>query len=465
MTEQTVADLAETVCWVVGEIGQLIDSDWDEYVPRESIRPIKKVPQDKMEPWTGYEKWRRAEVTRPDVHPKFYINKELNSKLYIGSCDILELEVGAIAVFLDELSPHASRMARRIQIQSGKPMPHDEFNRLRCGDVMLQRSYNIGSEHVAYAIAPRYSTKYPDASANIVNMCVREVLKASIDAGVDTVAFSLMMGREFTYPDEEFATAVLRSVRRWLELPVVADKIRRVFIFGIDAEVYSVMRRFFPRDKVEEHLSGELLEAGNEYGEIVKEERSIRISEGFAGETATADDGDSGNERTQMSAVLANFGDNCRVGSDRNISAKDYDFDYYYRLSLSLMQLPVYREMDDSGFAMLLGRDIAQRPVIAIDASKIPSGLSNTHMVAYVLRIMQPIIQNKFVVLLRNMGKPKSRQQLHLTDEQTTPSWHLRMSVQLPLIYFKYLGTEDYAILVLSMYTVLDGQLGVFCML
>nr|BAN65318.1 conserved hypothetical protein [Babesia bovis] len=403
MTEQTVADIAETVCWVVGEIGQLIDPDYDDFIEREPIKPIRKVSQERMEPWTTCERWRKHEVPPSDTQPKFSVNHDVNNKVYIGTCDILELEVGAVAVFLDELSPFVSRTAKRIHIQSGKSMPYEEFEKMRCGDVMTQRSYNIGSEYAIYTIAPRYASKYPDASANIVNMCVREVLKTAIDTGLDTVAIPLKMGREYTYPDEQFTTAVLRSLRRWLEIPAVSNKIKRVFLFDIDTDAYSLLRKFFPRDKNEEKLSGELNEIGNEYGEIVKEERNIRISAGFTNRADSPEDTEPKKERPQVNITLGNSGDNCRVGSDRQLSAKDYNFDYYYRLSLSLMQSPVYKEMDDSGFAMLLGRDIAERPVIAIDASRMPSTASNTHMVAYILRIMQPVLQNKFVVALLNM--------------------------------------------------------------
>ncbi|GBE62233.1 -Ganglioside-induced differentiation-associated 2, putative [Babesia ovata] len=403
MTVHAVDDLADTVCWVVGEIGQILDPEFLDCPTREPPKYIKKVPQCHMDAWNNFHKWVISEVPTCKAEPKFLINEELNEKIFIGNCDILELEVGAIAVFLDEYTPHASRTARRIQIQSGNEIPYEELSRLRCGDVLLRRSYNIGSEHVVYAVSPRYSTKYPDAWANVLNMCVREALKAAISAGVDSVAFPLTMGREGTYPDNGFATAVLRAVRRWLELPTVATNIARVFFFGVDEESYCLMRRFFPRDKTEEKLSAEISEAGNEYGEIVKEERNIRISAGLRSENGESDDTTA--KPMQINAPLANFSDNCRVGSDRQLSAKDYDFDYYCRLSLSLMRTPVYREMDDSGFAMILGRDVAQRPVIAIDAAKMPSSISNTHAVAYVLRIMQPILQNKFVMLLLNMGR------------------------------------------------------------
>ncbi|CDR97697.1 -Ganglioside-induced differentiation-associated protein 2 [Babesia bigemina] len=401
MTEHAVADLADTVCWVLGEIEHMIDPDLPPLTTPEPPRYIDKVPQCHMDAWKDFRKWVIAEVPTCDAQPKFRVNEELNEKIFIGNCDILQLEVGATAVFVDEFMPHASRTARRIQTQYGNDIPYEELGRLRCGDVMLRRSYNIGSEHVVYAVSPRYSAKYPDASANILNMCVRETLKAAIAAGVDSVAFPLAMGREVTYPDREFATAVLRAVRRWLEVPKVATNIARVFFFGVDEEAYRLMQRFFPRDQTEEKLSAEISDAGNEFGEIVKEERNIRISAGLRGDSVESDG--TAAKTMHINAPLANFSGNCRVGSDRQLSAKDYDFDYYCRLSLSLMRTPVYREMDTSKFALLLGRDVAQRPVIAIDAARMPSSISNTHAVAYVLRIMQPILQNKFAMLLLNM--------------------------------------------------------------
>lgn len=402
MTEHIAADIADTVFWVVGEIGNLLDADFPDFGPSTRPLELRKVSQSCMEPWTGFQKIRKLEATTSSAPPKFKVNTDLNNKVFIGSCDMLELEVGAIAVFLDEISPATSRIARRIQLQSGKEMPYEEFERLRCGEIMLQKCYNIGSEYVIYAIAPRFSSKYPDASANILNMCVREAFKAAIEAGMDTIAFPLKMGKELTYPNADFATTVLRAVRRWLELPAVAHKIAKVFLFGLDEDSYSIMRRYFPRDKIEERLSGEIIDAGNEYGELVKAERGIRISAGITRDSEETERGNN-NERLNIHATLANFTDNCRFGSDKQISQKDRDFEYYSRLSLSIMSLPVYRQMDDSEFVTRNGRDVAQRPVIAIDASKMPDGLNHAHAMAYILRMMQPVIQTPFVMVLLNM--------------------------------------------------------------
>lgn len=152
-----------------------------------------------------------------------------------------------------------------------------------------------------------------------------------------------------------------------------------------------------------QRLSGEIIDAGNEYGELVKAERGIRISAGITRDSEETERGNN-NERLNIHATLANFTDNCRFGSDKQISQKDRDFEYYSRLSLSIMSLPVYRQMDDSEFVTRNGRDVAQRPVIAIDASKMPDGLNHAHAMAYILRMMQPVIQTPFVMVLLNMG-------------------------------------------------------------
>ncbi|KAK1441814.1 hypothetical protein BgAZ_501460 [Babesia gibsoni] len=402
MTEHIATEFADTLFWIVGEIGNILDVDINEVGPSQKVLELKKVPQSSMEPWTTFNSIHKLEATSSNSPPKFKVNNELNNKVFIGVCDILEIEVGVITIFLDEISPASSKIVRRIQIQSGKDMPYDEFDRLRCGEVLMQKCYNIGSEYVIYAISPRFSAKYPDASANIINTCVRETFKAAISANIGTIVFPLKMGKELQYPNVEFAIAVLRGVRRWLERPEVGQNIERVFFFGLDENSYSLMRRFFPRNKLEEKLSGEIAEAGNEFGEIVKVERNIRISAGISADSEDKDEAEKG-QRNNFCAPLANFTDNCRFGIDKQISQKDSSFAYFNKLSLSIMSLPVYRQMDDSGFVTRHARDVAHRPVVAIDLQKMPEDLNHTYAIAYILRMMQPVIQASFAMVLLNM--------------------------------------------------------------
>ncbi|GIX65703.1 ganglioside-induced differentiation-associated protein 2 [Babesia caballi] len=404
MTADVVADLADGVDWLLWTICSHLDDSELPYAYDGRVEPaerIRKVPQSDAVPWARCVPFGSPETAPLNAQPKFQVDPEVNAKVYIGRCSMLELELGALAVFLDEMTPYKSPLAQRIRQLSEIDDTDQELHRLRCGDALLRRSYNIGSEHVIYVCAPHFSTKFPDASANIIAMCVRNTLKKAISAGASSVGLPLMLCEGVPYPKCEFATAVLRAVRRCLELPAIAQNIAKVFFFGMDDETYSIARRFFPRDAAEERLSGDILEPGNEFGEIVREERNIRISAGFQAEPSSTDD--AGTARTNIGSSLSNFTGNCRVGSDGQLSAKDHDFTYYCRLALSLMRLPVYQEMDESKFALRLCHDVAGRPVISIDAARMPSGLSHTHAMAYTLHIAQHDLSSKFAVALLNM--------------------------------------------------------------
>lgn len=127
------------------------------------------------------------------------------------------------------------------------------MNSLRCGDVLLQRSYNIGSDYVIYAITPLYSFKFPEASANILNMAVREVLKIAIESNITTIAFPFSPeNNDAVYPVVEFVHVLLRTLRRWLEIPAVASKIYGIYLIGGNDNIYPILRRYFPRNSAEE---------------------------------------------------------------------------------------------------------------------------------------------------------------------------------------------------------------------
>ncbi|KAK2194834.1 bifunctional CXXC motif containing zinc binding protein [Babesia duncani] len=321
-----------------------------------------------------------------ELPPKFQIHDAINSKIFITDCDPLALEVGCFVAFLDELNKHKSKIALRIERYCGRRLAYEEVEALRCGEILCSRSYNIGSDYVIYAIAPRHSEKYPEASANILNMCVREALKTMIDAGVTTIAFPMSSESELSYPKCDFVNTLLRTLRKWLELPAVASKVQKIFLIGKMTEFYPLVRRYFPRNTNDETLSAEIATTGNEFGELVYEERNIRVSHGPLLQDVAV----------PKKAPLANF------GKDRQ-GQNDDQYDHYLKLAYSLKRMDIYKELESGNFVYKCGNDDANRPVILFDAYNFTFAQQHNYALAYALATCNRFLQEKFVVVLANL--------------------------------------------------------------
>lgn len=49
--------------------------------------------------------------------PKFTVNDDINRKIFIVNCELLEIDTGSIVVFLDEVNKFSSKIVRQIQIR------------------------------------------------------------------------------------------------------------------------------------------------------------------------------------------------------------------------------------------------------------------------------------------------------------------------------------------------------------
>ncbi|KAK2197879.1 bifunctional Macro domain/Macro domain-like/CRAL-TRIO lipid binding domain superfamily [Babesia duncani] len=389
MNEDITSGIAGALDWIVGEIGQFVEVEFAEPLNEPSVTPITRISQDAIPCWTEYKHSGTSDspIAR-ELPPKFQIHDAINSKIFITDCDPLALEVGCFVAFLDELNKHKSKIALRIERYCGRRLAYEEVEALRCGEILCSRSYNIGSDYVIYAIAPRHSEKYPEASANILNMCVREALKTMIDAGVTTIAFPMSSESELSYPKCDFVNTLLRTLRKWLELPAVASKVQKIFLIGKMTEFYPLVRRYFPRNTNDETLSAEIATTGNEFGELVYEERNIRVSHGPLLQDVAV----------PKKAPLANF------GKDRQ-GQNDDQYDHYLKLAYSLKRMDIYKELESGNFVYKCGNDDANRPVILFDAYNFTFAQQHNYALAYALATCNRFLQEKFVVVLANLGK------------------------------------------------------------
>jgi len=139
----------------------------------------------------------------------------------------------------------------------------------------------IGAKNVITVMPPRYSDKYRSAAINSLNKTILNSLQASVDNGYRTIVFTAIHDLEHKYDPKIASDVVARTIRRFFEHQL--DKVDMICLCleGRIKEYYTNdMKLYFPRSAEEATEAEKSLpkDVGNEWGEIVVENRSIRIS-------------------------------------------------------------------------------------------------------------------------------------------------------------------------------------------
>lgn len=141
-------------------------------------------------------------------------------------------------------------------------------------------------------------------------------------------------------------------------------------------------------------LSADLATTGNVNGEIVAEERNIRISEGF----------NTTSSKTVSTKPVINLAESLRVSTDSDSTQKESEYSYYLKLYYSISKLPVYTKLKDSRFVEWQRTDPQKRPVLIINAKNYD--ISNPeYALSYILGCVKAFIHHKFVIVVLHLGK------------------------------------------------------------
>jgi len=139
----------------------------------------------------------------------------------------------------------------------------------------------IGARNVMVTMPPRYTQKYLSAAINSLNKTYLNSLQACVDNGYRTVMFTAVQDYDHRYNSDVAAEVVIRTIRRFFEhYPTNVDLICLCLDNHDTIEYMKQMRLYFPRSNEEAVEAEKSLpkDVGNEWGEMVVESRSIRIS-------------------------------------------------------------------------------------------------------------------------------------------------------------------------------------------
>lgn len=216
---------------------------------------------------------------------QFPCSPALNEKIVLWRGDVCSLAVDAIVSTTNERLNDMTGVSGRVFYYGGAELINECANAEGCptGDAIITKAYNLPAKHVIHTVGPRYSVKYQTAAENALHGCYRRSLEVLKDAGLTSIAFSVVNTERKGYPRKAAAHIAIRTVRRFLEL--FGTGIKTVILAidnAADWAIYDqLMPLYFPRHPAEEEKMAQLLpdDIGNELGETVIAERVIRITD------------------------------------------------------------------------------------------------------------------------------------------------------------------------------------------
>ena len=248
------------------------------------------VPWDETKEGGGTPPLMVSESPAQSKEPKgkcvFECSPQLNKKIALLKHDICELEVDVIVHSTNEQlndvnSPVALRVLELGGDELSKELAHEAPHGCKTGEAVMTKACNLPARRMVHTVGPRYNEKYHNAAENALPGCYRSCLSILIENKLRTIAFPCVYTKGKCYPREDGAHVALRTVRRYLEhFPDRVDSIVFAVENDMDYSIYlKLLPLYFPRTEEEEAFTRSLLpkDVGNEWGETIIQERTIRI--------------------------------------------------------------------------------------------------------------------------------------------------------------------------------------------
>ncbi|KAJ6689941.1 hypothetical protein OIU85_006249 [Salix viminalis] len=214
--------------------------------------------------------------------PRFPVDHEINSKIYLWRGHPWNLEVDAVVNSTNELLDEA-HSSPGLHAAAGPGLAEEctTAGGCRTGMAKVTNAYDLPARRVIHTVGPKYAVKYHTAAENALSQCYRSCLELLIENGLQSIAMGCIYTESKNYPREPATHVAIRTIRRFLEKQ--KNKIAAVVFCtttSTDTEIYKrLLPLYFPRDKHEEEVAISKLPAdvGDENGETIIDERKIRI--------------------------------------------------------------------------------------------------------------------------------------------------------------------------------------------
>lgn len=205
--------------------------------------------------------------------------------------DPTSLDVDAVVNPLSITSTSKKGIGQRILEVGGKDLVKhlSGLERPKTGEARATPGFGIVAPTILHSVGPRYSENYITAAENALYGCYRSVMDYCVENRLKVIAIPPIHTIQRHFPPLQGAHIAIRSLRCLLQVRPNTALQRVILAFDPkeDAEnidiYHAVMKLYFPRTNEEEGAAKEFIPnlKCNEYGEVIVEERMVRINANF----------------------------------------------------------------------------------------------------------------------------------------------------------------------------------------
>eukprot|EP01001_Neometanema_parovale_P002703 NODE_1337_length_1775_cov_178.368644_g1270_i0.p1 GENE.NODE_1337_length_1775_cov_178.368644_g1270_i0~~NODE_1337_length_1775_cov_178.368644_g1270_i0.p1 ORF type:complete len:565 (+),score=76.04 NODE_1337_length_1775_cov_178.368644_g1270_i0:58-1695(+) len=391
------------------------------------------------------------------AHPsRFPFNKDLNSRISVWIGKSWMVDADAIVNATEEYYSDKRGLSEYVFRQAGPLLEQEVTQRAmeanpsnnpvgcRTGDAIITNAYNLRCSKVIHTVGPRYNEKYRTAAENMLHSCYRTCMSTLAENKLRSIVFTPIHSERKNYSVEDGCPIAIRTVRRWLErYPGKVDRVVFSMPTQHDYDVYfEQMRLYFPRNAKEEQRALTLLpeDTGNEIGETVCPERSIRVAIAPGDTTVDTNSSLHGSsvkgtktpafansavvdtlgalDTKAVAAPQSTFGRVSVISGASPVNAIDaagfctmqadvdknrppstqaeLDQAIIYQRYLTRAQKESFHEVEGLKVLFKCGLDVAGRQVIAFVGSRVPDGFSYDNLLLYFIKLVDPICDKDY---------------------------------------------------------------------
>ena len=228
---------------------------------------------------------RKESTSTKGTTGKITIRHQINRKICLWYGDPLRLKVDAVVNTTNERLDDTTGLSGRLLDAAG-PALREDFamsypEGCRTGASIITSGHLLPAHRIIHTVGPRWNVKYKTAAENALHSCYRSALQLLLESQLVTIAFPCIYTERKKYPRGDAIHTALRTVRRFLDN--FGNRIACV-LFCVECSEDKIayeehLPLYFPRDADELKRSHAELpsDLGNEWGEIILNERTIRI--------------------------------------------------------------------------------------------------------------------------------------------------------------------------------------------
>lgn len=219
---------------------------------------------------------------------KFALNPAINKKIHLYCGAIHKITADCIVLGQNEMLSDKNDGNEAVILMGGPELENEMMASVpvETGKAVLTGGGLSPYQYIIHAVGPKYDDRYLTASDHALWGAYNSALILAAEKKVRTLAFNCIYMQKKKYPRFDAAHVALRTVRKFLDHPTMADMFDSI-MFCVptqeDYEIYSaLLTGYFSRNAAELEAQESMLPAdlGNEWGQLIQSDRVLAVSVG-----------------------------------------------------------------------------------------------------------------------------------------------------------------------------------------